>query len=512
MTEQERPGRDPKFIQNIALAGVATVLAGVAIGWAILGADQSPTGTTVAAGEPTTTPTGPATTTTTMASPPSTDAPGQITFTATEDTYVKMAEPAEINGLDELIEVEDDPPDLTRGLVRFEVTGIPEGETIRSATLRLYSIDESEDTVVIHGVDGPWNQAETNGGNAPSVGAQVASIPVPIPENQYLDIDVTSVVTAPGQYDFYLVPSGGDTAEFASIESAANPPTLVVRWLDDVTAGSPALTGDPVRLVGAGGIADCGEGASVTADLLDESVDAEPTAVVFTTGDNVTGEGTAETFTGCYDSTWGRHLERTRPAVGEGEYETTGATGYFDYYGEAAGPAGAGYYGYEAGEWDVFVLNSNCGEVGGCDAASSQGQWLAGELADSDASCTVAYWHHGLHSSGADGGDESVLPLVEMLYENGAELILTGHDQIYERFAQQDPSGLHDPVAGIRQFMIGAGGSGPGGIDDLAANSESRYNGSSGVLQLDLYANGYEWEFTPEPGSDFLDTGIGFCH
>ena len=139
------------------------------------------------------------------------------------------------------------------------------------------------------------------------------------------------------------------------------------------TAQSPA---DPV-LVGAGDIAECGGlGAEQTAQLLDTIA-----GTVFTAGDNAYPDGSSADFANCYDPTWGRHKARTRPAVGNHEYGTAGATGYYTYFGAVAGEAAKGYYSYDLGAWHIIALNSNCAQVGGCNAGSAQEQWLRADLA-----------------------------------------------------------------------------------------------------------------------------------
>jgi hypothetical protein len=450
--------------------------------------------------------------------------PGQLAIPASEDTYVNTGQPEEINGLEDVMEIENDPPENKQGLVRFEVPEIPGGETIDLVTLRLLVVANSDDTLSLHLVGGDWNQAETTGANAPPVGEQVATIPPGAAEGSPVDVDLTTVVQAPGRYDFYIVSPGDDSAEFATIEGGTNPPLLLVDYAnpnagapaaETPTGGEPAiqLSGEPVVLAGAGDIADCGiDGDTITADLLQQVITESPETVVFTTGDNVYSDGTTEEFGSCYAETWGRFKDRTRPSPGNHDYNTDDASGYFAYFGEAAGTPGEGYYSYEAGDWQVIVLNSNCGDIGGCDQGSPQEQWLRDELSSSDAQCTLAYWHHPLFSSGDHGSDPSTQALFQALHDDGAELVVNGHDHNYERFAPQGPDGVHDPVGGVRQFVVGTGGTGTRSFDAIAANSEARFTDGFGVLQLSLYADGYEWEFRAGDGAEFNDVGIEACH
>lgn len=277
----------------------------------------------------------------------------------------------------------------------------------------------------------------------------------------------------------------------------------------EVSPAAPAsaeATGDPV-LVGAGDIAVCGADRK-TAALLDTIA-----GTVFTTGDNAYYYGTTEDFEGCYARSWGRHRARTRPAPGNHDYRTPEAPGYFAYFGEAAGDASRGYYSYDLGAWHVVVLNSNCEAVGGCQAGSRQEKWLRADLAAHPARCTAAYWHHPLFSSGRHGGNpEAMRGIWKALYDAGAEIVMNGHDHDYERFAPQDPSGALDRERGIREFVVGTGGAGLRSFPGVSPNSEARNDRWHGVLKLTLHAESYDWEFVPEAGGTFTDSGSGTCH
>jgi hypothetical protein len=97
------------------------------------------------------------------------------------------------------------------------------------------------------------------------------------------------------------------------------------------------------------------------------------------------------------------------------------------------------------------------------------------------------------------------------LYQAGAELVLTGHDHTYERFAAQDPDGRPDPN-GVREFVVGTGGANHTSFTTIAANSEVRDATTYGILRLTLQPGGYAWSFVPEPGGSFRASGSGSCH
>jgi hypothetical protein len=293
--------------------------------------------------------------------------------------------------------------------------------------------------------------------------------------------------------------------------------TFAVRAIDPSNnVGAPdsatwivdAPLSDPV-LVGAGDIAGCGQtNDSATAALLDNIP-----GTVFTTGDNVYNDGTATQFNNCYDPAWGRHKARTRPSPGNHDYQTGNANGYFGYFGAAAGDPSEGYYDYTLSEWHVIVLNSNCGHVGGCGEGSPQMQWLRSVLAASSAPCTAAIWHHTRFSSGArKGNDPTYVPFWQALYDHGADVVINGHDHLYERFGLQDPLGNGDPAFGIRQFTVGTGGAGHYEFGTTKPNSERRNADTFGVLKLTLHATSYDWQFVPVAGKTFTDSGTAACH
>jgi hypothetical protein len=99
-----------------------------------------------------------------------------------------------------------------------------------------------------------------------------------------------------------------------------------------------------------------------------------------------------------------------------------------------------------------------------------------------------------------------------MLYDFNADVILNGHDHIYERFAPQNPNGVADPARGIREFVVGTGGKNHSDVGQSAANSQVREEDTFGVLKLTLHPTSYSWQFVPEAGQTFTDSGTGNCH
>lgn len=260
----------------------------------------------------------------------------------------------------------------------------------------------------------------------------------------------------------------------------------------------------PQTLVGAGDIAWCQfAGAEQTARIV-QGLSGQ----VFTTGDNAYLEGSLKNFRDCYEPTWGRFKDRTRPTAGNHEYDTDPtASGYYTYFGAAASPVTQGYYSYEVGDWHIITLNSAVP----MDAGSAQLRWLEADLAANPRRCTAAIWHHPLFTSGPNGPQLFTRAAWRVLYEANADLIINGHDHIYERFAPQDPDGRRDPARGMRQFIIGTGGAQLYALATAAPNSERQIVGTWGVIRLTLSSGSYDWQFMPV-GTGPSDSGRAECH
>lgn len=267
-----------------------------------------------------------------------------------------------------------------------------------------------------------------------------------------------------------------------------------------------------VTLVGAGDIAICGAlpASDSTAGRTAALVARTPDAAVFTLGDNAYSSGSLDEYQGCYDPTWGAFRIRTYPSPGNHEYVTPDAEGYFTYFGDRAGPDRRGYYSYDLGSWHIVSLNSNIDAAFG----SAQEQWLRADLASHrDKRCTLAYWHHPVFSSSsAHGNDPKMADLWRTLQEFGADVVLSGHDHGYERFAPQAFDAAPDPRHGIREFVVGTGGASPYSFAAPQPNSEVRIDSTFGVIRFALRDGSYEWEFVPDTPTGRWDTGQALCN
>ncbi|HET8630678.1 MAG TPA: LamG-like jellyroll fold domain-containing protein [Thermomicrobiales bacterium] len=310
-------------------------------------------------------------------------------------------------------------------------------------------------------------------------------------------------------------PAPAATAGATAPASAAAPAataTVARTPGDPVIAAAGDIACDPGDIDYHGGAGDAdGCHQAATAALLAQ---INPTAIL-ALGDLQYDDATLAKFKQAYEQTWGKYKDITHPTAGNHEYYQQGANGYFAYWGAAAGDPAKGYYSFDIGTWHLISLNAQCtqkqGQGPACDANSPQVQWLKADLAAHPNSCTLAFWHEPRFSSGDYGNDETTAPFWDALYAAGADIVLNGHEHEYERFALQDPTGKPS-AKGIREFIVGTGGKSQRTFHVIDPTSEVRNTGTYGVLKLVLHPDGYDWQFVPEAGKTFTDSGTTACH
>ncbi|WDZ86291.1 DUF7594 domain-containing protein [Micromonospora cathayae] len=433
-----------------------------------------------------------------LVGPPPAVAQTTTAFLASADSYVNAGSPATNYNSTNTLAVAATPTRVS--YLKFTVTTLT--DPVISVHLRLHTQNVSNAASPAGGtaqqVGTGWAESTLTYANRPaSVGGTLGSLGKVLP-NTWYEIDVTSAVNGNGTYAFSVASDNPDGAYYDSRESGTFAPRLVV------LTGSSG-TGDNVLLNG-GDISACATtGAAQTAAIIAR----EPGTVM--AGGDLTDSGTAAQLANCYGPTWGKFKDRTKPILGNHDYLTAAAKPTFDYFGPVL-PPGKGYYSFDQAGWHIVVLNTNCSQVGGCQAGSAQERWLRADLAAHPNRCTLAQYHHPLFSS---GGRESsnVRPLFQALYDAGAEIVINGHNHQYERFAPQNPSGVADPARGIREFVVGTGGRPlQSSFPEPAANSEVRNGTTFGVLKLTLSPSSYTWQFLPVAGATFTDSGSGTCH
>ncbi|WP_370948148.1 metallophosphoesterase [Amycolatopsis sp. cg5] len=273
--------------------------------------------------------------------------------------------------------------------------------------------------------------------------------------------------------------------------------------VDSYQSGTQSLAAATSVVAGVGDV--CGSSCNQTASVVKNM---SPQALILA-GDNAYESGSASDYKNGYDPNYGQFKSIVHPAPGNHEYKTSNASGYFDYFGGAAGERGKGYYSFDVGDWHFVALNSNITRT----ASSAQVTWLKNDLAASTKPCTAAYWHHPRFSKGDHGDDTSVTPFFEALYNAKADLVVVGHDHNYQRFAPSKPNGTRDDANGVRELLIGTGGRGFYDYDKSSAGTQEAGNASTfGVAKLTLTATDYRHDFVPVAGRTYTDTVSGKCH
>ena len=351
----------------------------------------------------------------------------------------------------------------------------------------------------------------------------------------WLSIDVTRAVRGAGTVGFGLTARTPQPLVLASRGNRRHAPELVVEprrperaagtgpTAPRPTGGvgalgpSPGATGGGTLVAAAGDLAcEPGRGDPCRQQATSDLILGLNPAAFLAVGDLAYPDGTLDQLRAWYEPSWGRLGARVHPAPGNHDFHTTGAAGYFDFFNGAgaasgrAGDRGLGWYSFNLGGWHIVALNSVCGEIGGCGPGSPEEAWLRADLAAHRTACTLAFWHAPRFSSGPHSDQPLVAPLWYALQEAGAELVISGHDHHYERFAPQNAWGAADP-GGLRQFIAGTGGKGTRPVVRTAPNSEVRDDTSLGALLLTLRPGGYDWRFVAAVGT-FSDAGSGTCH
>ena len=225
-------------------------------------------------------------------------------------------------------------------------------------------------------------------------------------------------------------------------------------------------------------------------------------------GDIQYENGTLEAFNEMYDQYFGDLKPITKPVPGNHEYYTQGAAGYFAYFGKRAGTPRQPWSSFRPMPgWRIFLLDSNCEFVGGCGPHSPQGKWLAKELKKSPETCSIAAWHHPLYTSGGYNGDQPTIdratPLWNAVDAGGVDVVLVGHDHIYDRFA---------PIGGVTEFVVGTGGKELYEIGTPAPKSKLRFDDRTGVLHLTLGTDErFDYAFIDAANDKVVDAGTQRC-
>jgi hypothetical protein len=446
-----------------------------------------------------------------------------VSVAPSADSYVDSTYPTTNFGKATQVRVDGSP--AARSYLSFDLRSV--AGPVTSATLRLYANSAAPAGYSVVSSGGGWVETSITFGNAPAVSSTAVGSVGPFAAGTTTSVNVTSAVKAGSMVNLAIVDRNSTAISFGSRESA-HPPVLSVTTGSTATAtasagsgsgatatppasapAASAPTSDPV-LIGAGDI--CITSIIGNAAATAKVIEAHPTAHVYTLGDNSNESGTASQYTGCYAKTWGPFLNRTRATIGNHDCMTSGCAPYYSYFGAAAGPVNKGYYSYNlANNWHIVVLNTQGTQIGGTGTGSPEEVWLRTDLAANKGKHIIAMWHIPVFTSG-QLYRTAYLPWWNDLYAAHADLILNGHDHLYERFGLQSPAAKADPN-GIREIIAGTGGASPQTFSTtIAANSQVRHAGSFGVLMLTLHAHSYGWQWIPIAGGTFTDSGTQATH
>jgi hypothetical protein len=158
-----------------------------------------------------------------------------------------------------------------------------------------------------------------------------------------------------------------------------------------------------------------------------------------------------------------------------------------------------------------------------CGPGDPQYDWLAADLAANDALCTVAYFHHPrvawikwINADWNDEGEERTKPFWDLLYANGADLVLTGHEHFYQRWYPMNPDLELDRARGIVQIIAGGGGESlqpPGSWNHRPDEVAASFGGGYGHVELRLRPDRFDWRYVPAHGQPtYIDEGSRACH
>lgn len=461
-----------------------------------------------------------------------------ITLSPVADSYVRADQPTANFGTTTSLRVDNDPVSVS--YLKFDVQGLTAAPT--RATLKVVSPISSTTPINAKSVaDTTWTETGVTYNNAPPVGASLAS-DTPSTTNDVLTFDVTSRVTGNGLVSIALDTTSSTSKSPPSRENptVAYRPQLVI---DTGTTATPTPTPTPTStatpagstVIALAGDVACGTTeadynggngtvdkcrAMYTADLISSMNPSR----LFAMGDLQYNSGSLTDFNGSYQNSWGAFKSKTNPVVGNHEYGTSGAGGYFSYFGDAATPRQPGcrkdcdgYYSFNvpvgSSNWHIAVINGECTRINGgvgCAVGSPQYNWLKADLEGNAATkCTAVLTHKPRWSSSSFYTAE-IQPLVDLMDANKVDLLLAGHAHSYERFAPQTASGSASST-GIRQITVGTGGRDSQGFGTVLPNSVVQKNHIFGVMKLTLNATGYSWSYIADPTTPFSDSGNGNC-
>ncbi len=223
-------------------------------------------------------------------------------------------------------------------------------------------------------------------------------------------------------------------------------------------------------------------------------------------------KGTLTEFDNWYGSNsqyFSKFLAITDPTIGNHEYTNGPPTGYFSFWNNIPS-----YYSFTSGGWHFISLDSMSQYVP-TSSTSAQYKWLAQDLADNTAACTIAFWHEPLYNVGPEGSQSGMKSIWSLLVQDKVDIVLNGHDHDYQRWTPLDGSGTPNATSGITEFVVGSAGHGIQTISRSDSRVVKKFDSHTspapfGALRLTLYSDHAAYDFINIAGT-ILDTGTINC-
>lgn len=265
---------------------------------------------------------------------------------------------------------------------------------------------------------------------------------------------------------------------------------------------------EPFEVLAFGDAANCREPAANVANMLSNTP-----GDILIVGDLAYPAGSQTDFDDCFLPLYGQMMDRIRSVPGDNDYDTADGAAYFATMGPSrAGNPDEGWWTYTKGGWQIFGLNSSCSRVGFCGPNSPQYAFVADAIAQEPDKCRMVVWHQPRFTSSQNyDGLKNMGDLYQLLYDNGADILVVGNSHHYERFEPLNPEGQPDPTNGIANFTVGTGGAPYTEFGTPLPGSAIRNNQSRGVVKFTLGNARYSWEFLTIEG-DLEDSGTLGCH
>ena len=226
------------------------------------------------------------------------------------------------------------------------------------------------------------------------------------------------------------------------------------------------------------------------ADMMLRYRTAFPFEFVVMMGDNLYGGETAKDFETKFSDVYKPLLDsnvKFYAALGNHDLPIQVNYEHFNMNGKE-------YYRFKKGNIAFYALNSTYMD-------KKQVQWLQDELAKDTSDWKIAFCHHPPYSSaGKHGSDKQLREILEPIFvKYGMNVVLTGHDHVYERIK---------PQKGIYYFVSGAGGKlRSGDVRDNSPLTEKAYDRDMHFMLFEAVGNQLYFQAISRTG-ETVDSGV----